>query len=672
MSVMDNHTHIYMSPTGDDTKSGSRDEPVRSVTKALQLVCDSRVDDGSGKPDETCICVEAGSYFDPAATITSEHTNGGSVPLVIRTTGDETATFTGAIEVDELLPVPGDIADRLAPSAREHVRMIDLSRFESIGEIVSRGFGRGTSESHPEVFIDDAPASISRWPKEGFVRIAGFPEEGAKDDEHGTNVGDSTYGFYYEDDRLEGWGSLDDVMVHGYWCWDWANTYERIESIDREKKLIKLQPPGSHWGYRKGNRYQFLNIIDEISKPGEYAVDIANRRIYLYPPDTYETIKVSVASGPALRLEDPRSVRIEGITFEGYRGTPIVSTDGDSVLVDRCIIRNIGNNAIQIESGTNHTIRRCTVYNTGDGGIVMSGGDRKSLERSEHVIEENYIHHFGQWSRCYVPAIHVHGVGMRVSKNLIHDSPHTGIIYWGNEFLIEYNEIHHVTLESGDAGAIYTGRDFTARGNVMRFNYIHDNGGEGMGSMGIYWDDCVSGQTAYGNIFVRVSRGMMMGGGRELVVENNIFVDALPAIQIDRRGVSPAKVWQRMVNVTMAERLADVDYTNPPYAQKYPELLELVPYMEAGKGVPPGNNLIARNICSGGVWIDAHASQLRQAAGTDYAVANSVARIEKNIVDYDPGFADRDNDDYSFADTTLADAIGFKPIPFDKIGPSWM
>ena len=296
MSVMDNHTHIYMSPTGDDTKSGSRDEPVRSVTKALQLVCDSRVDDGSGKPDETCICVEAGSYFDPAATITSEHTNGGSVPLVIRTTGDETATFTGAIEVDELLPVPGDIADRLAPSAREHVRMIDLSRFESIGEIVSRGFGRGTSESHPEVFIDDAPASISRWPKEGFVRIAGFPEEGAKDDEHGTNVGDSTYGFYYEDDRLEGWGSLDDVMAHGYWCWDWANTYERIESIDREKKLIKLQPPGSHWGYRKGNRYQFLNIIDEISKPGEYAVDIANRRIYLYPPDTYETIKVSVAS----------------------------------------------------------------------------------------------------------------------------------------------------------------------------------------------------------------------------------------------------------------------------------------------------------------------------------------------------------------------------------------
>ena len=63
----------------------------------------------------------------------------------------------------------------------------------------------------------------------------------------------------------------------------------------------------------------------------------------------------------------------------------------------------------------------------------------------------------------------------------------------GNDHVIEFNEIHHVALETGDVGAIYTGRDYTYRGNRIRHNFIHDTGGVGMGSMGVYMDDCVSG-----------------------------------------------------------------------------------------------------------------------------------------------------------------------------------
>ena len=42
-------------------------------------------------------------------------------------------------------------------------------------------------------------------------------------------------------------------------------------------------------------------------------------------------------------------------------------------------------------------------------------------------------------------------------------------------------------------GAIYTGRDYSHRGNRIRHNFIHETGGFGMGSMGVYMDDCVSG-----------------------------------------------------------------------------------------------------------------------------------------------------------------------------------
>ena len=56
--------------------------------------------------------------------------------------------------------------------------------------------------------------------------------------------------------------------------------------------------------------------------------------------------------------------------------------------------------------------------------------------------------------------------------------------------MVEFNEIHNVVYESGDAGAYYVGRDWTQRGNILRHNFWHDIvGGTGYGGMTIYLDD---------------------------------------------------------------------------------------------------------------------------------------------------------------------------------------
>ena len=49
----------------------------------------------------------------------------------------------------------------------------------------------------------------------------------------------------------------------------------------------------------------------------------------------------------------------------------------------------------------------------------------------------------------------------------------------GNNHIVEYNEIHNVIRESGDAGAYYVGRDWTQRGNILRYNYLHHIKGKG-------------------------------------------------------------------------------------------------------------------------------------------------------------------------------------------------
>lgn len=63
----------------------------------------------------------------------------------------------------------------------------------------------------------------------------------------------------------------------------------------------------------------------------------------------------------------------------------------------------------------------------------------------------------------------------------------------GNDHLMEYNEINDVCYESNDAGAIYAGRNWRMRGNVIRYNYLHDiSGFEGKGCVGVYLDDVVA------------------------------------------------------------------------------------------------------------------------------------------------------------------------------------
>jgi hypothetical protein len=176
---------------------------------------------------------------------------------------------------------------------------------------------------------------------------------------------------------------------------------------------------------------------------------------------------------------------------------------------------------------------------------------------------------------------------------------------------MEGNEIRRVALETGDVGAIYTGRDYSFRGNRIVHNFIHDIGGVGMGSMGVYADDCVSGLYIEGNVFFRVQRAAFLGGGRDHKVVNNVFVDCKPAVEIDGRGLEAAPVWRNMVESTMRSSLEAVPAAL--YRERYPDIRSLDPYYPPRdskdqknpvfKGIPPEGNVVAGNICVG-PWLN--------------------------------------------------------------------
>jgi parallel beta-helix repeat protein len=177
-----------------------------------------------------------------------------------------------------------------------------------------------------------------------------------------------------------------------------------------------------------------------------------------------------------------------------------------------------------------------------------------------------HIHRYAQRKKVYEPAVRLYGVGHRVAHNLIHDAPHQAIAYDGNDHTIEYNEIHDVVLESSDAGVLYTGRDWTFRGNVVRHNFFHHIPYRpGFGAKVVYLDDCASSTDIIGNVFYKARECAFIGGGRDNAVENNIFIDCEKPVHLDTRGLT----WEYFrPDGPMYESLRAVPFDKPPWSTR--------------------------------------------------------------------------------------------------------
>ncbi|MFA6110437.1 MAG: right-handed parallel beta-helix repeat-containing protein, partial [Candidatus Latescibacterota bacterium] len=605
-----------------------------------------------------------GGLYERHQTLALTGVDSGSeeAPVTYRAAPEETPRLVGGRIVPAWEPVQDPaVLTRLPEAARPHVRQCDLRALgvTDLGGLASRGFGRPTTPAHLELFFQGRRMELARWPNDEFARIerpAALEPEG---DGHGGQLGKLEDGFLFAGDRPSTWRSLDDVWLHGYWAWDWANSYERLTSWDPASGLIRTAPPHGLYGIKPGQRFYFLNVLEELDRPGEYYVDRAAGLLYFWPPDppAGNDAAVSVLEGPLVEIREAGHLRFEGLVLECSRGIGVQISGGTAVTLAGCTLRCLGNHAVVVDGGQDHAVVSCDLYELGDGGIRLSGGDRKTLTPARHRAVNNRIHHLAQWSRCYQPGVLVQGVGNQVAHNLIHDHPHCAVLLNGNDHVVEYNHLHHVCQETGDVGAFYMGRDWTERGNVVRYNLFHHTQGVGMGSMAVYLDDCASGTSVYGNVFYRCTRAAFIGGGRDHRVENNLFIECHPAVMIDGRGLDRRQVWHDMVYLTMRERLEGMNHHLPPYRDRYPELAQLDPYYAADDGVPPEGNRLVRNVAWRGEWLQVH-----------WHAEPGMLTTEGNLTGIDPLIVDPEAGDFRLRPDSPALAAGFTPIPLDRIG----
>ncbi len=158
----------------------------------------------------------------------------------------------------------------------------------------------------------------------------------------------------------------------------------------------------------------------------------------------------------------------------------------------------------------------------------------------------------------------------------------------------------------------------------------------------------------------------MIGGGRDNIINNNIFIDCKPAVHVDSRGLGWAKYYFDGTTNTLFDRMDAMNYKEPPYSTKYPALLSLY---QDDPAVAKYNSL-TRNISLMGRWLDLHDGLN---LGIVFSENNIIAKPEKpfkntgdHIINKNPGIYDYTKSDFRLKPGALQ--YGFKPIPYEHIG----
>ena len=649
----------YVATQGNDAWSGKlpkankkkSDGPFATLERARDEIRKLKKEGGLPKVGVT---VELrGGVFERQQTfeLTADDSGTAEAPVVYRAAKGEEVRLGGGKVVTGWKPVTDPaVLDRLDESARGKVMQADLKAIglTDFGNVVASG-------KRLEFFFRDKPMTVARWPNEGFTRIVDVVG-GAPHKIHGI-PGDKIGKFTYAGDQPKRWAGEKDLWLHGYWFWDWSDQRHQVESIDTENRVITVKPPYHGYGYRKNQWFYAFNALSELDQPGEWYLDRETGVLYFYPPASINDGKALVSVLPTLiTMKDASFVTVRGMILEATRGTAVNISGGAGCQVVGCTIRNTGAWAVNVGGGKENGVVGCDIYETANGGISLQGGNRKTLTPCGHFAENNHIHHYSRWDRVYQPGIMLQGVGCRASHNLIDNAPHMGMGFGGNNHLIEYNEIHSVTYESNDAGAIYTGRNWTMRGTVIRHNYFHHiNGFEGRGCVGVYLDDQFSGTEISGNLFYKVTQATMIGGGRDCTIENNVFVDCVAATHVDARGLG----WAGGGENGLKNHLKELPYTESPWKDQYPKLVTILDE----DPMAPRGNVIARNICVGGRWGDFDGK------------AKPLVTFTDNLLDQDPLFVGgpKPADSWPIGSFQLRDdspalKLGFNRLPLDKIG----
>lgn len=650
---------VYVSKSGNDSNPGTKAQPFATVGKAAEAM------QGAGLGT---IWIGPGEYYlDQGIALDAKHGGTPEQPLVIRGTEPGTTRLSGSRIVKDFRPIsPTEAEPLISDEAKQHVLVADLKRqgFPPLAALPAQHRAHGREE----VVYDDQPMQSARWPNEEFAVFTQVIDAGASKPVHWVTREVYRPGsFRFPGDRAKRWDFDRGVWLHGFWCYDWSDEALKAATYDPETGELRLAVKhaygiGSPWQQHSKRRFYALHVFEELDRPGEYYLDRKNNRLYFWPPGDIanKAVRLTLCSKPLVRADGVSHLVIRDLTIENGRDMGVHLNNCRHSRIENCLVRNMGKSGIRL-NGAHVDVVGCEVTRTASYGISVYGGDRKTLTPGKCTVVGCHIHHVGRLDWQGGRAITMGGCGNRITNNLMHHGPTGAVSYGGNEHLLELNEIHNVCIHYSDVGVFYTGRDWSSRGNTVRWNYIHDNANNaGHGSSAIYLDDCDSGDTVVGNIVLGgVGRGVLLGGGRDNVIRGNIFIDLPVGIHVDARGPRGITL-DKPGSWNLLAKCEQVGYQSPLWRERYPRLAKV---MDNNPLMPLGNSM-HNNILIGCKKPFA----LSKGVEEEWLDRENNPAWSMGDFPFLPAEESTEKLDLSKLPTLWQALPGFQPIPVDEIG----
>lgn len=465
------------------------------------------------------------------------------------------------------------------------VKTVSLGRY-AFGPIVPKGDPHLTGPSWSELHADGVPMRLSEWPKGAPLPLDSVvvPGRGYIRPSEGEGFGVIAFG----EERPQEWKNPRLGWLWGCFRYGWTSELTPIANMGPGKTFEAGSLTNYGFGRQPGEQFQrwkVLNIPEEITQPGEYALDADGKRAWMMLPKGTREVEISLMTEPLLRMENCSGVVLSGVEFSCSRGDAVVMTDCTDSRLQGCRLHGIGHVAVIIGPSCRRCgVSGCELYDLGSGAVDLDGGDRRNIVRGDNYVENSIIHNFNRIEMQFRVGVAMKGLGNRLSGCEFYDSATMAILMQGNDQTVEYNNVHHVCMDIEDNGALYYGRDPSMRGSVIRWNYFHDIEVP-FNVRAVYHDDGSGAAEVYGNIFRNITTPpVQIGGGSDIRYHDNIFMD-LPSAAIKTDG--RLKTWGADRLVAHRQNVAKVD--GPAFRAHYPEFAS---YYEGDPAEPQRNEII--------------------------------------------------------------------------------
>ena len=463
-SVVVAQPQLFVSPSGNDANTGTRDKPFATLTKALDAV-------KNAPSANVQIFLRKGIYY-----------------------------LAQPIRID-----PQTTAGKSLSISAYHGENVQLSGGRKLRlNWTKNGHGVWTAAVNgalfEQLFVNGKKQILAR-----------YPNYDAK-----ARIFNGTTADALSDERISRWKNPEGGYVHALHQGEWGDFHYRITG--KENGKLKLE--GGWQNNRPAPMHpqeRFVeNIAEELDAPGEWFYDKTTKTLSFMPPPGVDLRTATVEVSQLKKLVELKggtttplkNVYLQGIQFVHaertfmeayepllrsdwmiYRGAAVLLVNTEACQITDCEFTDLGGNAVLMSaynrnSGVKgshfHHIGASAISFVGDTSAVRSaafryekfvpyaGLDRQPGPKSgaypaQCTAEDNLIHHTGQLEKQSAGVQISMASEIVVRHNSIYQVPRAGINIgegtWGGH-LLEFNDVFDTVLETGDHGAFNSwGRD---------------------------------------------------------------------------------------------------------------------------------------------------------------------------------------------------------------------